>query len=124
MRPPVPPLIEGTKTEVVYYKPEEDQDIPKHRSTRWLYYRAQIILGVLTFAILIFYAIQWLEYRSTRKLENRAYVGSKEASILPDPNPAFNDIFVTVINTGKTPGLNGSIVAQLEARERRRQKTP
>lgn len=118
VRAPVPSLIEGTKTEIVYYKPEEDQDIPKNRFTRWLYYRAQIILGVLTLAVVVFYAVQWWEYRNTRELENRAYVAVKEVVLEPDPKtPGLGTLKVKYINTGRTPGQNGQIVYDGEVRE-------
>jgi hypothetical protein len=114
----VPALVEGAKPEVVYYKPESDQDVPKGRFGRWFYHRAQIVLSVLTFLVVIIYAVQLWEVRNTREIENRAYVTTRTVVLTSDPAiPDFNFVMVTVVNTGRTPGLNGGIVGQLERRE-------
>jgi hypothetical protein len=117
---PVPALIESAEPKVIYDKPQEYEAIPKNRFARWLYYRAQIVLGVLTFGALVFYAIQWLEYRGTRELENRAYVASKGVVVTQEVDvegkPAAA-VFITCINTGRTPGRNGNILVAFQLRE-------
>lgn len=108
---PVPALIESTIPEVVNDKPQDDEGIPKKRFTRWLYHRSQIILSVLTFAVVVFSAIQWWEYRNTRELEYRAYVVAKGVIFRPNAqNPAYGDIYIVCVNTGRTPALKGNII--------------
>lgn len=117
---PVPALVERAEPEVAYYKPQEDEGIPKNRFTRWLYHRAQIVLSVLTFAVVLFNAIQWWETRSTRELENRAYIVAQGVTLAPLTIPDLNDVVVLCVNAGRTPGRNGNIITMLE----RRQESP
>lgn len=114
----VPALVEGAKPEVIYYKPEEDQDIPKGRATRWLYYRSQIVLSVLTFAVVLFNAVQWRETRNTRELEFRAYVSVKGIDIQRKPNsPGFGQFVIGYINSGRTPAMNVTVLINTNMRE-------
>src|SRR5262249_49210521 len=113
MLPAEPPFEERTETNVVYYKPAEDEYIPKRLFTRWLYYRSQIILGALTLGILVFYLIQWLEFRSAKQLENRAWVAVKSVQTVRQ-GPDFGTVFLTLVNSGRTPGTDGEIRAKLE----------
>ena len=117
--PAKPSLIEGTETKVIYYKPEEDKYIPKSPKTRWLYHRAQIILSALTFAILVIYFVQWLEFRASRQIENRAYVAAAGVTFeLANPvDPSVMGLWVTCLNNGRTPGINGNILTVLERRQ-------
>ena len=84
----------------------------------WLLRYSQIILSALTFAVLIFTALQWNDYRDTRKLEYRAYVAVKGVALVTRPQePNTSDLIVKYVNTGRTPGLKATIQANLEARE-------
>lgn len=114
---PVPPLVESAETKVFHYKPEEGQDIPKNRFTRWLYHRSQIILGVLTFVVVLFNAVQWAETRNTRALENRAYIVARTVRLEAVTFPDANDVLIVCVNAGRTPGRNGNIEAVLERRQ-------
>lgn len=58
------------------------------------------------------------ETKRNRELEYRAYVVVKGAHLVAEPtNPAIGNLFITVINTGRTPGLNGKVVSEVEFQE-------
>jgi hypothetical protein len=59
------------------------------------------------------------ETRLNRELEYRAFVVVKGTVFTPNPqNPAYGDLFIVCINTGRTPALNGKIlVGGIEPRE-------
>lgn len=59
-----------------------------------------------------------LETRRNRELEYRAYVVVKSAQLISEPaNPAIGNVFVTAVNTGRTPGLNGKVLTEMKFQE-------
>ncbi len=113
---PIPPLVERGEAQAVSYKPEYEHGVPKNRFLRWLWSYSQVVLSALTLAVIIISLVQWMEYRNTRELENRAYVLCKGVQLAPATVPSMNDVLVACVNAGRTPGRNGSIFTQLERR--------
>ena len=111
------PLVKSVEAKEAYPATRYQEEPPSNFFLRWLWKYAQSIMSVLTVFVLVFYAIQWVETRNTRELENRAYITAKGVSLQNVTFQNVNDVFVTVVNAGRTPGRKGNIVAQLERRQ-------
>jgi hypothetical protein len=109
-------LVKGVEAQEVDYKPRYQEDPPTNPFWRWLWKYSQSVLSVLTVLVLVIYGGIWYETRTTRELENRAYVVAKGVTVTPATVPTANDVLVTIVNVGRTPGRNGYIVTQLERR--------
>jgi hypothetical protein len=95
----------------------------------WLQEWSPTILNVLVVAALIFHGVQFnrqwqamqdsiAETQKTRELEYRAYVGAKGAVFVTrKDNPAWGDVVLVSVNTGRTPGREGKLRPVLEHRD-------
>lgn len=118
VRQPGASLVERQEVQEVRGHARYQDDPPKSPIGRWLWKYSQIILSGLTFLVLVVYGAQWWQARETRELENRAYVVVKSVGLRQAvDNPGMSDIVVTLTNTGRTPGLNGTTQARLDPRE-------
>jgi hypothetical protein len=114
---PVPPFVEGGEPKKVDAQTYYREDVPKNPVARWLWKYSQVVLSALTLAVVIFSAVQWIEYRNTRALENRAYIVAREVRLLPMTFSDVNDVIVVCVNAGRTPGRDGNVEVILERRQ-------
>jgi hypothetical protein len=124
-----PPFIEGAETEVISQNAKGQQYITKYDLRSMLRGKGQIVLSTLTLLAIIGQAYifdkQWDvmqtsidETRHTRELEYRAYVGAKSVILQTrTDNPAWGDVYVLCINTGRTPGVEGKLRFNIEKRD-------
>lgn len=88
------------------------------RLLRWLITNANFVLSILTFFVLVIAVFQWRETQETRELEFRAYVAAKTALFVArQDNPAYGDVLLLTVNTGRTPAKNATLRRVLEMRD-------